>query len=163
MKYIIEFEGFSLCKKFVFKEVSIYNIDTDQLTWLFLRSPYPFNYLCNIDKRIIRYCQTHLHRIYWRAGKQYYFELLNHLSKISEKDIVYTKGLQKANILKTLLDQAVSVVDLEDLECKNVSVYMKNIKATDCVLRFHKDSEHCSHTKALAYREFLRSRDESTS
>lgn len=155
MKYLIEFEGFALGSKFIFKEVSIVNVTTKKITTYFLKSPYPRKYLASKDKSIVAFCETHLHKINWESGIHRMRDLKQYISKIGFGDIVYTKGLQKAQTLKTLFSGSCCVVDLEEIGCQCVSVYLKNISVNQCIRKFHNNSEHCSYLKAQAYLSFL--------
>lgn len=110
MIYIVEFEGFALATQFIFKEVSLINVDTEECTNLFLRSPFPRKCLSAKDKQNVNFCESHLHKIKWFSGIHKFREFKNLLSKIGINDRVYTKGVQKVEILQKVLNSNIAVI-----------------------------------------------------
>lgn len=155
MNYIVEFEGYSFPNKFIFKEVTIVNINTDKFSNFFVQSPFPRKCLSRKENNIVSFCEHNLHKIKWCSGIHSIREVKQCLSKIKAGSKIYTKGIQKVNILKNLVDSAVVVIDLEDLDCKNAAVYLSNFKVKTCTLDYHKKNEHCSFIKAQAFKNFL--------
>lgn len=155
MKYVIEFEGFLLPRGFVFKEITICNIKcTEDPTYFqkhfFIKPPCHFNSLTVHEKRIVKYCENKLHKIYWFAGRDKFNSVLAYLSTLNDAT-VYTKGLQKANVLKNLGFNW-TVINTEDLLVENTEDCSENLPIQDsieCPLSFHIDNAQCSHAKAL--------------
>lgn len=162
MSYIIEFEGYSLPNKFIFKEVTIVNNNTEEFTSFFLRSPYPRQCLTAKEKNIVKFCETHVHKISWYSGIHKITDFKKYLSAIKAGDKVFSKGLQKVDILRKLLDPGVILIDLEDLNCEKVSVFLQKNKLNSCMLEFHIGSEHCSYNKAQAFK-FVKANHDSSS
>lgn len=161
MSYLIEFEGYSFPKRFIFKEVTILNLQSDEYSCYFIKSPYLRKYLSAHEKRIVNYCATYLHKIDWFTGIHQISVLKDHFSLIKPGEKVYTKGLQKCNILKQFLHSDITLIDLEDCECEKASVYLKNIEIKNCILDQHKNSAHCSFLKAQAFQSFIKNQKQS--
>jgi len=156
MKYIIEFEGFQLQSKFIFKEVCVVSIDSDETFTYFLKSPFKFDKLSNKEKRTVRYCENHLHNIFWKAGSDKCSDFLSFLKTLRNTDIVYTKGLQKTNILFALLPVGTQVVNFEDIDnSATIESLSKQIPTDACKLRFHKYSLNCAVLKAQVLKQHL--------
>lgn len=155
MNYVVEFEGYAFSSKFIFKEVCIFNVNTEEINNLFLRSPYPRKCLSAKEKRIVNFCESNLHKIKWYSGYQKYKDFKHSLSQIGLRDKVYTKGVQKVEILQRILNPNVEVINLEDIGCENISVYMHDLNLNHCIFADHKDSDHCAYLKAQAFKIFL--------
>lgn len=160
MKYVIEFEGFALSKTFVFKEATIRNLNTEFRQWFWIRPPFNFQKLTNKEKRIVRYCERKIHKLSWSSGTQSFNNFCEVLKTIKDDDIVFTKGLQKANILSTLIPSLAKVYDLDDFQCPKYFKEFNSKVITTCPLEMHKDSEHCSYKKAHFFVDFIKTYNE---
>lgn len=154
MKYVVEFEGFQLAKGFVFKEISICSIDGSLGFQFFVKPPMRFERLSLKDKKIVRYCETYLHKIFWHAGYVRFANVKQRLQDLfSKDDTLYTKGIQKTQILSDL-NLGTQVINLEDIvtsfECESIT----NCEV-ECILSFHKSSVHCAHRKSIIYSQLL--------
>lgn len=157
MKYVVEFEGFQLAKGFVFKEISICSVDGLIGVQFFVKPPKRFEWLSPKDKKIVRYCETYLHKIFWHAGYDRFSTVKQRLQDLfSKDDTLYTKGLQKTQILHDLNLKA-QVINLEDVmtssDCESITDCQ-----IECVLSFHKGSEHCAHRKSILFSQILNQR-----
>lgn len=155
MNYLIEFEGYSFSNNFIFKEITISELQKAKSKSFFLKSPYHRKCLSAKEKGIVNFCENVLHKIKWEAGIHQISELKEYLSKVKAGDKVFTKGRQKVEILRKLLKRSILIIDLEELGCQKVSVYLRNIKVIKCLLEKHTDSTHCSFIKVQAYKHFL--------
>lgn len=157
MSFIVEFEGYELSSKFVFKEVCISNIhqssDTDQ--HFFIKSPHSFKALSDKNKSIVRFCETYLHRIKWKDGVSTFKDFVKKLNDIPSKSTIYTKGEKKVVILESLLvDDSINVTNLEDLGCLPITKLQIALSG-DCPLSLHRPTYNCAHEKVLAFKNFL--------
>lgn len=159
MKYVIEFEGFSLPRSFVFKEIAILGIDNHESNHFFVKPPKKFEKLSDMEKRIVRYCESNMHQVYWFAGRDKFSNVLNYLSEILvDGSIVYTKGLQKQRILQKLMYPC-QVIDVESFSPE--SLYTREglegliTTCQPCKLSFHKENLHCAHVKAILLKDII--------
>ncbi len=74
MSYLIEFEEYSLSNRFIFKEVTVVNLNTEDFTSFLLRSPYPRRCLSAKDKCIVKFCETHIHNLVFRDTQNSRFQ-----------------------------------------------------------------------------------------
>ena len=155
MSYIIEFEGFPLSRKFIFKEVTVTNLASDKYKTYFIKSSCSRKSLSVKDNKVVVFCERKLHGINWNFGFHSFISFKTFLSGIKVGEKVYTKGIQKCEYLKQLVDPGVLVINLEEIECENVSVYLKNFTPQKCALHREFHHEHCSYVKAQAFKYFL--------
>ena len=146
-KYVIEFQGFYCHDKFCFKELSVYNIEEKQLKHFLIKSPFRFIFLSEKEKRGVRYCEKHLHKIFWNNGVEKFNEVKNFLhGLITPNDIVYTKGENKVKVLESFFNFGCVIYDVNDF---NIFTNLQEKETFfDCPLPFHKDNRFCSHWKA---------------
>lgn len=161
MKWLVEFEGYSLSFKFIFKEVTFLNISNTSRSDFFIKAPFPFSYLSTRDKKIVRYCEQNLHKLHWSSGSMSYADLSRKFSNIKQGDTVFTKGLQKVELLKSILHNKPDIVNLEDLGCMSAKLYICCNDHSQCKLLKHKNELQCSVKKAIAFSRFLSSNHES--
>jgi len=155
MEVIIEFEGFDLKNKFIFKEFCILFLKDNHWLNFFVKSDRPFKKLSRQDKQTVKFCQNFIHKIFWRAGHVDQRFLIPGIKLMLEEHcIVYTKGRNKKQILEDYLGNSVRVVNVEDLEIFG-SQAKKKIETDICSLRFHKGNHHCAVHKALFLSEQL--------
>lgn len=173
MKYIIEIEGFQLHSAFIIKELSI--VASDLENHFFVKSPYSFDRLHMSDRRIVRYCENRLHKIYWSSGNDKFITVRDYLQELLNRDvdnIVYTKGMAKVNVLRNLFKLNCKLIDINTMDDNINQLWdqlrceyndLQEMTEQQCPLRFHKANPHCSHFKAAVisfYFEKLQHQDE---
>jgi hypothetical protein len=159
MKFIVEFEGFSFHRGFIFKEISILGLDNSISKHFFVKSPMRFEGLSHKEKRITRYCENELHQIFWFAGKDKFSDVLQFMKDtLVAGSTVYTKGLQKIQILWDL-NLACHIEDTETYLPESLEKHDdidKMIQNTSpCPLSFHRKTLHCSHIKSVLLKDLL--------
>lgn len=163
MKYIIEIEGFKLTKKFIVKEITIRNLQREMQHFL-VKSPFSFDKLSYLEKRTVKYCESNLHLIHWRAGNTSFGVLKNYLqSNLTNESEVYIKGAEKVNVLRNELGLTCTITDVNQIEpCTwlswkvDLSDVRKRTSFVPCPLYFHRDIVHCTNLKVQLISEKLR-------
>lgn len=159
MKYIVEIEGFQLQNKFVVKELVIVDVESNFRRHFFICSPYGKSKLSISDRKVVQYCETNLHKIRWNAGHTKMHTVKTYVKNVTSGSVVYTKGNQKSNIVRTICEQASCVIDLEDGDCPKVQSICEEI-GTGCPLFFHSNNIHCASFKATTFKQFLSAENE---
>jgi hypothetical protein len=169
MKFVLEIEGFTLEKGFVFKELTLWSLQNNFDRHFFVKPPCPFNWLSEKDKRIVKYCEKFIHKIHWSAGRDTFLEVRSYLQRLlndtTNSVVVYTKGESKINVFKQVLGLKCEIQDINQLELKSnqewnedLKKYMESINSTEfCPLKFHTNHSHCTQVKAAVIAEFLNS------
>jgi hypothetical protein len=168
MKFVLEIEGFTLERGFIFKEITLWSLTNNFESHFFIKPPFPFERLSVKDKRIVQYCENYVHKIHWSAGKDLLREVRRYLQRLLNDDgpiTVYTKGATKVNVLKVGLGLNCEIQDINKLELKStekwkddIALYMQGLGSTElCPLKFHKNHYHCTQVKAAVIAEFLNS------
>jgi hypothetical protein len=169
MRFIVEFEGFHFLCKFVFKEIVVHCVETGETGHYFVKAPFHLTRLSKESKRIVKYSEDHLHRIFWNSGKDYLADVRKNLRFInSSANTVFTKGNQKADILKRQLGITCTVTDVTNLVEERVSKYRmaladytnQNKETILCPLRFHRSSGHCAYIKAAFLADLIKKLDD---
>lgn len=162
MKCVIEFEGYNIKSRFVFKEIAIHNLKTRQLHHFFIKPPFSRCLLSKTDESVVRYCENHLHRIKWNSGSVHMASVFEFLKKLPSNTILYTKGLEKVRILHKLC-KGFQIKNLEDYDCPKVDE-IKSAVENECPLGFHlhKNTLSCATKKSELFASFLLYKHESS-
>lgn len=153
MRYVIEFEGYPIKSSFVFKEVTAVNLETLEVLHFFIKSPFQRKNIQYHDQKIVRYCETFLHRIKWHAGRSYMKEFVDFIKRIPCDSQLFTKGQQKVDLLSKYCTHC-TIHDLEENGCPAITK-IHNVQVNTCPLSFHANSLNCSHIKAITFSKFL--------
>ncbi len=113
MKYIVEIEGFQLIDKFVIKELVILDVESNFRRHFFIKSPYGKARLNVSDKKVVQYCEQSLHKIRWNAGHTRMKIVMRYIKNVTSGSVVYTKGCQKWEIVRSICEQASNVIDFD--------------------------------------------------
>jgi hypothetical protein len=129
------------------------------LEHFFVKPSCKFEDLCPKDKRIVGYSERNLHNIYWEAGKNRYFDIVDWISKnISPTDTIYTKGINKTKFIESRLAKGLKVVNLETFGCPPLREVIQNSNTADyvvCPLPFHDGNSQCTHLKVQSLSSFF--------
>ena len=159
MKFVVEFEGFQVQNRYIFKEIVVKCVETLETQHFFLKSPFPLTRLTKRECNIVSYCEKNLHHIYWNSGREYLRDIVKRLAFLnSTGNTVFTKGEQKVEALKKQLHLKCPVLDVTELIEKQAIDYPSSLVAYSqrkglesnvlCPLRFHRSSRHCAYIKA---------------
>lgn len=119
MTLIIEFQGFKdNNNRFIIKELAIGDLNDETHTRSYHFRP-PFNLELLHDHKSVKWLEKHFHGLEWGSGCVDYDELKDILHyEVRGFHRVLTKGLEKAEFLKTLLPD-MKIIDLTDyLYCR---------------------------------------------
>lgn len=156
---IIEFEGYNLRGRFIYKELVINVLSENEendIKHFFIRPPFAKDKLKQKDLKNVLYCERYLHKIKWDSGNVRMSEVTKVLNSLPSNSIVYTKGLQKKLLLEPLLPFSCDVIDLEDnLKCPRISVLCSKGDHI-CPLRFHWNTFNCAYLKAVEFGEYVK-------
>lgn len=156
MKFVVEFEGYQLQGRFIFKELVICNLSSSIINHFFIKPPFHRELLSASDERIVKYCEKFLHKIQWHSGSVHMKEVVQFLSNLPESCVVYTKGRNKAKLLSSMFKKF-QVINLEDEGCPPITKLLLSSE-TECPLAFHKDTLNCAHLKAHAFSVHIQNR-----
>ncbi len=159
MKYIVEIEGFQLQDKFVVKELVILHVLSNWYRHFFINSPHGKAKLSNQELKIVQYCENSLHKIRWNSGYDRMRVVKKYIKNVTSGCVVYTKGSQKTDIVRSICKEASGVIDLEDDDCPKAQSICSET-STFCPLTFHSNNIHCATFKANQFRRFLICEDE---
>lgn len=160
MKFVIEFEGYQLKRRFVFKELVIYDLTSSTINHFFIKPPCPRELLTSSEEKTVRYCEAFLHKIKWHSGNTHLKDVIQFLNNLPEASIIYTKGRNKTNLLASMFKKF-TVLNLEEENCPPITkIFVK--PETECPLGFHKDSLNCAHLKANAFATYIRDHEQAS-
>lgn len=160
---VIDFEGFRLKNKFLFKELAfckVSNLETKLYSFL---PPFHWKYLSSAEKKTAHYCETYLHKIKWSQGETSVDDIPNIFKTlISEKDTIYVKGSYKKTLLENYLSASFDIRNLEDLECPRINELVKSeFRPVKCRISKHQHvQDHCALFKAINFSLWLKRRNE---
>lgn len=157
MKFVVEFEGFQINRQFVFKELVVYNLNSSIINHFFIKPPFPRELLSATDDKVVRYCETFLHKIKWHSGNVRMKDVVQFLSSLPASCVIYTKGQNKAKLLASMFKNF-DVKNLEEENCPPITKILVPPE-TECPLPFHLDSLNCAHLKANAFATYIRDRE----
>lgn len=165
MKYIVDFEGFTLSSTFVIKEFVLLQLNSGKKVHFLLNSPkVNNNFLKSKDRKNISYCENFLHGVRWGTKGQSISNLKTLLhTTLTSEDIVYIKGEEKVKIFCKQLNPSCRVRDINELltyaevskDWLTIAREQMNKKANTCPLYFHKSNPHCSSIKTDIFSRML--------
>lgn len=153
MTYVIEFEGFQCEKFFAIKELAIVSEECAYVKHFVIQPPKRRRNLNTNEKKIVKFCETFLHRIHWNSGDSSWKSVCNYIQGLPQNTCVYTKGVEKQKILSDLFSN-LNVINLEDIKCPPITklIYTPSIP---CPLAFHRNVLNCAHRKAGGFADFI--------
>lgn len=118
---LVDVQGFKTDEnKFIVKEISV--VYNDQLQHLLILPPCPIHNLSPFDRKQVWWIEKN-RKICWNEGFIPYTSYLNHVQEFLTDKMIYCKGVEKANWIKSILDHN-DVINLEDMGCpKLLSLY----------------------------------------
>ena len=165
MKYIVDFEGFSLNCTFVIKEFVLQSLDFNQKKYFLLNSPsFNFNNLRRKDRKSVNFCEKNLHLIRWRTRGANFAELRDFLNQtLKADDTVYIKGEEKVKVFCRQLNPVCLVRDINNLlsyaeVSKDWIIPARKLlssRENSCPLYFHKSNPHCALIKTEIFSQML--------
>lgn len=140
---IIDFEGYKINKKFIFKEFASYDLDNKIMHHFFLKSPYYKGDMQtswvfkNIHKIPLNYGNSNINKLY---------------NTLNSKDYILVKGREKTQIIKNIT-KSDKVIDLGLLGCPKYS----EIDGINCSYIPHNLSnfKHCALKKTLFFKNWI--------
>lgn len=139
--------------KYLVKEMSVYDLNHHSSThWIFKPPERGLDYEVSSSpktRRVNEWVVRNLHRIPWEAGEVNFEESGEIFRKIfSSFDLLYVKGLQKLNFLKTEAKGFPSpppmFVNLEDLGCPKIAILLEpNWMGSHC-LQHNSEPTRCT-------------------
>jgi hypothetical protein len=140
---LLDFEGYLINEKFIFKEFTIIDILQNNLNHLFLKSPYTES-----NNEHVNWIYNNIHLIpinYGTTPIKYIYYLL-------KNKLVLVKGREKSIYIKKIFKNSI-VVDIETLGCPK---YIDSF-SFHCSFEPHNSNNfsHCSFKKVLFYRNWL--------
>jgi len=164
MKYIVDFEGFTVNSYFVVKEFVLLSLDSGFKHHFILKSPKTISFRFK-DRKNILYCENFLHGIRWSTrGKSFGFlkQFLN--SILSSEDTLFIKGDEKVRIFCKQLNPPCQVKDINELfsyaeisqDWGLLAREHLKVNGSRCPLYFHKNNVHCSFTKVEVFSQLMK-------
>lgn len=157
-RFVVEFEGFNLSDRFVFKELVIFSLDKDEPTVVrhfYIRPPFKKSKLKESDKNQVEFCERNLHRLKWNTGFHRMLQVFAFFKCLPRKSLVYTKGDEKVKILDSIIDNRCEVIDLDEEKCPRVNALLKRKCEQYCPLNIHHGTLNCAFMKAKAYANYM--------
>lgn len=117
MTFVFDVQGFKANgNTFIFKEVAIIPLSTDELSVFLFKPPHNFAELSPFHKNENRWLEQHYHRLRWIRGDLNYDELectLKHV--LTHAELVYVKGVEKIRWVRKYT--TAEIIDLGLLGC----------------------------------------------
>lgn len=154
---VIDVQGFYTSNKFIEKEISIAGVDSQIKTFIIL-PPFKYSRLTIKDKTTNKWLYNHFHGLRWDDGNSTLKDLEEYLSisvKKEENPTVYVKGLEKVNWIKKLIDEEITIYNLDDFNCPNINYLYKNDENTN-ICKYHRKNKHrCAEKSVTLLRNFI--------
>ena len=158
-KYVIDVQGYSVEKSFLIKELSIVNLDSENVLHFLVKPPFNRKLLSYDDQRCVSRLQYNYHKISWDDGVFDYSEVLMNLLRATQNArVIYVKGMEKAAIIRKLTGKF--TIDLDELHCPR-AIYLPTprlVNVLTCSYYSHSSSDancKCSLLQALKYKEWI--------
>jgi hypothetical protein len=149
---IIDFEGYKINEKFIFKEFASFNLDNKNTLHYFVKSPYFY-----IDIQT-NWVYNNIHHIPLSFGNTNINKLYD---IINSREFILVKGREKTRIIKNLSKQSDKIIDLELLGCPKYS----EKHTINCSYEPHNLSNfnHCALKKTLFFKDWFIAKNEASS
>jgi hypothetical protein len=154
---VVEFEAFqSNAKEFIVKELAVTGV-LDPLTdtaVVVFKPPYERVILNHNARKVANWLVEYHHGIDWDEGDVEYTQLHDIVVDVCHPySVVYTKGLEKANFLRTFHNNVI------DMNIMNAPQYDNNFNIPlECPVRRHKgrsDDYKCALKKSIFYAQWI--------
>ena len=149
---VIDLQGFQLTPhSFVVKELAFYDINNGYHGRWSFKPPHPWEDLSPSKQKSYAWVTRNLHGMSWKSGKLPYKTFRRILmSLFTSYDIIYVKGLEKANFLKKFSAD----LNIVNLDCPKIDdLHLPIVKCP-----FHlPESHYCALQRAAAFAKLLRS------
>ena len=159
---VVDFEGFRLQNKFLFKELAFCKVSNFETKLYSFLPPFHWKYLSSQEKKTAYYCENYLHKIKWNQGETSVEDLANLFKNlISETDVIYVKGLYKKTVVGNYLNENYDIRNLEDIECPRITELVKTeFRPVKCRISTHQHvQDHCALFKAINFSLWLKRRN----
>ena len=144
---IVDFEGYQDVKRFVIKELAIYNISNSLVRNYFFKTPKWFDASSATNDWLIKYH----HQIPFTYGYDSFNKVI---TSINQNHIVFCKGSQKGYFLQKLLN--IQVVNLEFLNCPKLALLPTPLNLQTCKFENHLENNHCALLKVQKIAEWVK-------
>lgn len=154
---IIDVQGFkNIQNKFILKELSIC-YETGEYQNFIIKPPHTYDILTQYEKKQINWLRKNHHGLSWYDGSITFKSVKNFLlDNISSKTLIYTKGLEKTEFIKKLINNKSCVINVEDIGCNKSFQFLKQIypKMIKCGV-LHYANKTCALENALIINYFI--------
>lgn len=161
--YVVDFQGFKTYNNtFIIKELVIVSVRTDCIVHCMVKSPRVRTQ--GIEKQV-NYLTRRFHKIRWEDGYVEFNDALKLLREtLTNADIVYVKGLERTKYIRKLLENKITVQDLDPIGCPKAKNWhgCSLSRFPVCPYKNHKNlpeqardtDVHCALKKALTYKDW---------
>jgi hypothetical protein len=142
---IVDFEGYEINNKFIFKEFSIIDLVTNKNSHYFIRSPH----IDQNPNQQVNWVYKNIHLIPLNYGKTSIKKIYNLLNN---QKLILVKGNQKSKLIKKLFSKS-NIINLENFGCPKYS----EKTSINCSYDLHNNSNftHCALKKSNFYKDWF--------
>jgi len=157
IKYVIDFQGFSHNRSYILKELTITDLDAQNVLHFMAKPPFDKDILSDVEKNNVLWLENHHHKIKWEDGVFEYSEVFANLREaIRNADILFVKGGEKCQFIRQVTGK--TTIDLNDLDCPRACALPTPLlwSTLCCSYYAHSSLETpCSLLQALKFNEWL--------
>lgn len=162
--FLVDIQAFYVKKRFYPKEIGILNLLTHQTAHFIIKSPFPKSLLETEDETEVTWLEHHYHGLDWNSGTTSLEEFITTFESIisSSSSIdtlgpvrIFVKGLEKANLLSTILKDIATVHTIIEITNKNIPALRKYAYQPHCLNHvFMKKNGHCALSNVMFLKNY---------